>query len=667
MMVTRCASVFRRRGFLVRSAIAVATLFLFGLATDRWAHAEESAAYREAFAVAVRAAANQVLASVVTVESITGGDAKSGEVLLDAPTSGLLIDPDGYLLTSSLPVQAPGAALLVTLPGGDRATATLVARDFHRELALLKIETTADMTLDAVELSAEAPDLAIGQTTIAVGRYGATSSPMVSSGILSAVKRLDGIALQTDARISPTFYGGPLIDLRGRVLGILIPAVGEAGAENPTDWYDSGVAFAIDSATLAKKLDRLKSGIDIKRGLMGIVTASKDPNEKNTTLSAVRPRSPAESAGILTGDVVRRVAGVPVDRYGAIKQVLGQYDAGETLTVEVDRGDQRESFEITLAESIPPLVPQRLGVIAGLDQENEDDGPRVVVEALIPGTPAAESFQQGDVIQRIGRASIDSVQTLRSQLITAAPETKLDVTVIRDGESMQSSITPESQSAGPMAVLPESLENVKAKPWKATNLKLPEAATEAALIGPAEDAADPAIPYGLAVLLAKPGETDAMKLAEVWTAAAARSGTIVVILVSENQSRWQLKELEMVRGMMAAAKKRFRIAPTAVAIAPHRFVSDAGASAADTMALAAGVSMPESFSAVAIAPETTPPAIRLRENEASKPQQILLRIDDDEELPTFASILIKTGYPIVRGGKLDREEFLSWIRLTQAI
>jgi S1-C subfamily serine protease len=648
------------------------------------ANAQDSLQYSEAFSQAARTAADRVLPSIVTVEPISTGGASSGEVQLDAPTSGLVIDPDGYILTSSLPVQSSGATILVTLSDGSRASATLVARDFHRELALLKINTQEPLRYAA--LSTESLDLKIGQTTIAVARYGPKSSPMIARGILSAVKRLDGIALQTDARISPTFYGGPLVDLYGRVLGIMIPAVGEGGAENPTDWYDSGIAFAIDASTIASKLDRLKAGTDIKQGLIGMVASSKDPNEKNTTISAVRPRSPADAAGMKAGDKIVSIAGTTVDRYGAIKQALGRHDSGESITVVVDREGKSVSLEITLADQIPPLSPQRLGALIRIATiENDDDQKQVsqiIVRELVAGTPAAEKLKIDDVISAIGETEINSIERLRSQLITAEPEKILSLQIVRDGKKQSIDITPQSQTDSPLIDLPVSLQNSNTKGWQATKLKLPEAATEAALIGPSgtvDNQKDPQkypgdssqdsaqTPFGLVMLLGSPGDVDAIKLAESWVEPAAKSGTIVCIIVSENSQRWQLNELETIRGFAAAAKKRFPIADRAVAVAPLAFVGDTDATAADTMALAALVSMPELFAAAAISPQTTPPAVRLRENTANTAQQILIRVAEDEEMPAFATLLSETGYPVQRGARLDRSQLLVWVRLLQSI
>ena len=290
--------------------------------------------YRASMAKAVRAAANRVLPSVVMIEIIGAVGQSSGEVEQDAPTSGIVIDSDGFILASSIVADRTAASVLVVLPDGTRHAAKIVAKDEHRELVLLKIKTSKELT--PLPLPTEL-DLRIGQTTIAVGRYGVDVSPIVSNGVLSATGRLDGIALQTDARVSPAFYGGPLIDLAGNVLGILVPAVAPGGAPDATSWYDSGIAFAIPADVVQRKLKRLKAGTDISKGLIGIVPKSDDPLKEGTELAAVRTRSPAEKAGLKPGDAITKIAGISVKRFQQIKQVLGSYDAGETIDIDFSR------------------------------------------------------------------------------------------------------------------------------------------------------------------------------------------------------------------------------------------------------------------------------------------------------------------------------------------
>src|SRR5581483_2693570 len=120
----------------------------------------------------------------------------------------------------------------------------------------------------------------VGQWALAVGRTwsaGADGPPSVSVGIVSALDRIWGKAVQTDAKVSPTNYGGPLVDLQGRVIGVLVPASPRAEGETAgLEWYDSGIGFAIPLEDVLAALPRLKQGKDLKRGLLGVTMKSQN-------------------------------------------------------------------------------------------------------------------------------------------------------------------------------------------------------------------------------------------------------------------------------------------------------------------------------------------------------------------------------------------------------
>ncbi len=593
----------------------------------------EDLAWQREFAKATRAAAEQALPSIVMIEIIgtvqTAGSNSQGqnEVAGDAPTSGVVVDVDvdaktAFVIASSVVAAKPAASLLVVTPTGDRRTATVVAKDEHRDLVLLKVKLNDGDDLTPAVLASQS--LTVGQTTVAVGRYGGAADPMVSTGILSATGRLDGIALQTDARVSASFYGGALVDLYGNVLGVIIPQVAEGGAESPTDWYDSGVAFAIPADVIAKKLDRLKDGKNIQKGLIGIVSKSKDPMDATTEISAVRTRSPAEDAGIMAGDIVTSVGDIAVRRHQEIKQALGSYDAGEVVQIAINRDGKPVTVDVTLAESIPPLQPQRLGVVVG---EASREG--AVIAAIVPGSPADGKLNDGDLILQIDDAKIDSKAALRSQLIAAEPDVELAVTISRADETSTIKITPATIGGELQTGYPKAWTDAAGGggQWPIADIKLPESANVAAYVGPKPDD-ESAAGLGLLVLLVAPGDGEPKAILKKWQVAATDTGTVVVAIAPEDNAKWQSKELETIANFAAAMLKKAPIDPASVAVAAAGALSNQKATAADSMALAAAISQSKTFFGVAVSGETRPPGIRLRENEASSSLELLMSAKD---------------------------------------
>src|SRR5204862_4223199 len=116
--------------------------------------------------------------------------------------------------------------------------AKLLGRDETRRLCLLKVDGVSDLAAPEFVPRSE---VKVGQWAIAVGVGFGAKEPALSAGIISATSRISGKAVQTDANTSPANYGGPLIDLDGRVLGICVPLSADTkNAAAGAEWYDSG-------------------------------------------------------------------------------------------------------------------------------------------------------------------------------------------------------------------------------------------------------------------------------------------------------------------------------------------------------------------------------------------------------------------------------------------
>ncbi len=244
---------------------------------------------------AMQAAAQRVAASVVRIETLGGVEQVEGTLLGSGPTTGLVVSPDGYILSSAFAFAGQPSSILATLPSGKRVSASIVARDESRMLVLLKV--AAQQPLPVPE-AVPRDQWQVGQWTIAVGRTYAGEFPNISVGILSAKNRIWGKAVQTDAKISPSNYGGPLVDIRGRVLGILVPlSPQQQGEMAGAEWYDSGIGFAVPLVDILRRLDTMKQGQDLKPGILGVSLKGTDIYTLPATIAACPAKSPRAKRG----------------------------------------------------------------------------------------------------------------------------------------------------------------------------------------------------------------------------------------------------------------------------------------------------------------------------------------------------------------------------------
>ncbi|TWT67429.1 PDZ domain-containing protein [Allorhodopirellula solitaria] len=686
----------RRSLFTVLLANLILVTTVPGLVADETgggSAAVSATDYQTAVAAQIRRVTDEVLPSVVSIEVI-GTLQSDGEVRQDAPTSGIVIDTDGYVLASSWVTRVPSASIIVTLGSGERFPARVSAEDKHRELALLKIDPQ-ETVLQPIELEPVSPPSdnsgreaptrddsghddsgrgmpAIGSTLIAIARYGEAGVPRISTGILSAIDRLDGTAVQTDARVSPVFYGGPLVDLHGNLVGVLIPAVGEAGADDPTEWYDSGVAFAVPGSVIANKLPRLRSGETIRSGLLGLVVGGSDPYGPGTELATVRKRSPADRAGLQSGDRLLSVGGRTVRRRQEVQLALGRFDAGDDVAIEYERDGQSQSTTATLAASIEPLQPQYLGITSS--------GLRVT--SVLPGSPAEGILQVGDQWLSLDAKAVEDPEVLRQRMWSADPGTPLAIEFQRTDESgnpetMAEEIQPVPW-AGPLDRLllqpprQETARDGKSTPvdWQTTPVRLPDIANEALLWHPVsdpqaspQDSAEAAT--ALAVCLMPPTQRDLPAQMKRWKEIAQRYRVAILLIASADNQRWQLAEIDAISKLTLPAIQQSGADPNAVSICSLGVMASDDAQTAnpaDAMALAVSLSTDNIFHGLAIPTNTQPPPIRLRRDAPMRLLRVLMSTGENGKLPSWSETLDRLGCPVQSTPSVDREKLLQWCR-----
>jgi serine protease Do len=355
---------------------------------------------------AMKAAVARVAPSVVQIETSGGSDViGSGGIGQQirkgtGPTTGLIVSADGYIVSSAFNFANKPSAIFVAIPGHkERLVAKAVATDQTRMITLLKVDAQG---LPVVETTPK-KEIRVGQWALSLGRTWASldSLPSVSVGIVSALGRIYGKAIQTDAKVSPVNYGGPLVDLEGRVLGVLVPASPRGKDETAGyEWYDSGIGFAIPLEDIKAVLPRLKEGQDLHEGRLGISLQSQDIYGARPVILNVAPDSTAQHAGIKAGDIITEINGLRVVRQAQILHVLGEKYEGDTVSVKVLRGKEELSFaNLKLTGPLNAFVYPFLGVLPVRD----DPDPGEEIRYIFPNGPAqAAGLKPGDRIMKIG-------------------------------------------------------------------------------------------------------------------------------------------------------------------------------------------------------------------------------------------------------------------------
>ena len=253
-----------------------------------------------------------------------------GFLQAQGPSSGLVIGKDGWILTSRFTLNYDPSTILVTFEDGRKFPARVMGSDKSRGLAVLKVEAN---DLPVPEL-APADKIEVGQWAFAVARsFASGGQPTVHAGMVSAVRRIGGRAVQTDASTSPANYGGPLVDLEGRVMGLVTP-LSPQGDMAGADWYDSGIGFAVTLSDIGDKIEAMKTGAVFARGMLGVRmdTAFLGPGGKVMSTSK---RSAASHADLRKGDVVLALDDVEVRHSMHLQDLVGARVAGDWVRVRV--------------------------------------------------------------------------------------------------------------------------------------------------------------------------------------------------------------------------------------------------------------------------------------------------------------------------------------------
>jgi serine protease Do len=512
---------------------------------------------------AFQAAAERGAASTVRIE-VAGETGAAEDRDAGGLSTGLVVGRDGWIVTSSFAVRPGTAGVIVVLPDGSRHAAKVVGGDPSRKVVLLKIEPPRPLV--EPEVAAKA-DMQVGQWTLGLGYGWGGDTPGMAVGVLSAVDRSWGKGVQTDASISPANYGGPLLDIRGRVVGMLAPLAAEsAGMVTGSELYDAGIGFAVPLEDIMAALPRMQAGETLAAGILGISYTSRDLMTGAPIIATCHPGSPAAKAGIREGDRILSVDGTAVDRIAAVRHQLAVRYAGDTVRLTLERGepDQAEtlSVEATLVDALPPYRRPMLGILPAPAPE----GSPVAVAWVWPEGPAAQAgMVAGDLLESLQSSGdtprqIQSPDQLRALLASVAVGEDLRLQV-RRGDTLVD-VPLRTVAASSILPPPDATGGATPSAVRVELLTAPEVANAPVAVIPE---LEEGVPMGVLIHFGPPQGAVTEADAEPWRAAAGRYGIAVILPGSGESDRWSRDDLPGIARAIESLRSRGTVDPTRIA------------------------------------------------------------------------------------------------------
>ena len=401
-----------------------------------------------------------------TLRQFFGGQLpqRQGKQTLQGLGSGVIVSPDGYILTANHVVS--GAEEIMVGLGIDlrKYKAKKIGTDPGTDVALLKID---EKNLPAITF-ADSEKARAGDVVLAIGNpFGLRQT--VTMGIISAVGRGGmGIVdyenfIQTDAAINMGNSGGALVDAAGRLLGINTAIFSRSGG-------NQGVGFAIPANLARDVMQSLREKGRVVRGYIGASVQTLTPELAEAMklkgqltgalVSEVTPKSPAEKAGIKTGDVITAVNGKKVSDARELRLMIGSMVPGTNVQLEVNREGQNKTFNVELAEMPAGVAeegaeaspeesaqPEKTTVFGGVAVADITDDVRnalnlsrdikgAVIAEIDAESPAAKAgLREGDVIQEVNKQPVKNAKDLVAISKRLKPNEKILIRVWSQGRS----------------------------------------------------------------------------------------------------------------------------------------------------------------------------------------------------------------------------------------
>lgn len=365
--------------------------------------------------------------------------------------SGVIISPDGYILTNNH-VAGHADEIHVRLLDKREFTAKVVGKDPKTDLALIKIDTKQPLPVATLGNSNAA---SVGDWVVAIGSpFGFTST--VTAGIISAKGRALGgnydDFIQTDASINPGNSGGPLFNTKGQVIGINTAIYSSTGS-------NAGIGFAIPIDIAKQVMEQLKEHGKVVRGWLGVEIQEVTPDlaqsfnlpePEGALVANVEKDGPALKAGIQRGDIVINFNGTPVQDEHQLPELVAQTPIGQTVAIEVIRNGKHLTLHAKVAElkeeQLASAKSEEPGSNWGLqvqsitpdiaNQLNLTSTKGVVVRGVQPDSAAADAgIQQGDVVLEVNHSKVNTVDDFLSAAKQAKRDKKSALLLVQRGNT----------------------------------------------------------------------------------------------------------------------------------------------------------------------------------------------------------------------------------------
>jgi serine protease Do/serine protease DegQ len=337
--------------------------------------------------------------------------------------SGVIVDADKGIVMTNYHVIKGADEVMVSLVDGRHFQGEVLGTDPDLDIAILKIKAK-----NLVELAmANSDQLEVGDFVVAIGNpFGLGQT--VTTGIVSALGRtglgIEGYEnfIQTDASINPGNSGGALVNLRGELVGINTAIIAPAGG-------NVGIGFAIPINMAKASMQQILEHGEVKRGQLGIGIQDITPDlreafnlnngENGVLITHVAEDTPAEKAGLKSGDLILAVDGEATRSTGQLRSQIGMRTIGDSVKLTILRDGKQKTVKVTIGEPLGIAASQGKlhPLFEGVQLENTPDKAGVLVARMSPTSPAAFSgLRPGDIIVSANKKPVTDLASLKRAL-----------------------------------------------------------------------------------------------------------------------------------------------------------------------------------------------------------------------------------------------------------